>query len=126
MNGHVENGQRTIAYFTMEIGLEADIPTYSGGLGALAGDTVRAAADLRVPLVAVTLLHRRGYFFQRIDGDGWQHEEPAAWVVEDSLKELPARAAVRIEGRTVHLRAWQYDVRGVSGFVVPVLFLDAD
>jgi starch phosphorylase len=89
----------TIAYFSMEIGLEAGMPTYSGGLGVLAGDTVRSAADLRVPLVAVTLLHRKGYFYQRLDATGWQREEPAAWVVDDFLVELPQRVAVSLEGR---------------------------
>ena len=69
---------RTIAYFSMEIALEAGMPTYSGGLGVLAGDTVRAAADLHIPMVAVTLLHRQGYFSQRLDAHGWQHEEPVS------------------------------------------------
>ena len=118
--------ERSIAYFSMEIALEASMPTYSGGLGVLAGDTVRAAADLHIPMVAVTLLHRQGYFSQRLDAHGWQHEEPVAWVVHDFVQERPARAAVTIEGRTVHLRAWQYMVRGVGGFTVPVYFLDAD
>lgn len=126
MNGSSTDGQQTIAYFSMEVGLDAEIPTYSGGLGALAGDTIRAAADLKVPLVAVTLLHRKGYFYQRLDSNGWQHEEPVAWVVEDHLQELPQRAAVILEGRTVQLRAWRYEVTGVSGFRVPVYFLDAD
>ena len=63
---------RTIAYFSMEIGLEASIPTYSGGLGVLAGDTLRAAADMGLPMVAVTLLHRKGYFRQRLDDQGNQ------------------------------------------------------
>jgi starch phosphorylase len=116
---------RTIAYFSMEIGLEVGMPTYSGGLGVLAGDTVRSAADLKIPLVAVTLLHRQGYFFQRLDPSGWQYEEPVAWVVEDFLHELPTRTSVMIEGRTVQLRAWQYTVCGVSGATVPVYFLDA-
>jgi len=117
---------RIIAYFSMEIGLEVGMPTYSGGLGVLAGDTIRAAADLKLPMVAVTLLHRQGYFYQRLDAHGWQHEEPAAWAVHDFVHEMPARAAVTIEGRTVSLRAWHYPVRGVSGFTVPVYFLDAD
>ena len=116
----------TIAYFSMEIGLEVGMPTYSGGLGVLAGDTIRAAADLKIPMVAVTLLHRQGYFYQRLDERGWQHEEPAAWAVNDFVHEMPARAAVTIEGRTVHLRAWQYPVRGIGGFTVPVYFLDTD
>ena len=70
---------RTIAYFSMEIGIDAEMPTYSGGLGVLAGDTIRAAADLNLPMVAVTLLHRKGYFFQKINADGWQTEAPVAW-----------------------------------------------
>jgi glycogen phosphorylase len=83
------NTHRAIAYFTMEIGLDVGMPTYSGGLGVLAGDTIRSAADLKVPLVAVTLLHRKGYFYQRLDSAGRQYEEPDAWVVEDFLTELP-------------------------------------
>jgi len=118
--------QRTIAYFSMEIGFEAAIPTYSGGLGVLAGDTIRSAADLQVPMVAVTLLHRKGYFHQRLDGSGWQREEPVEWVVENFLKEMLPRASVTIEERKVHIRAWQYQVQGVSGYKVPVYFLDAD
>ena len=117
---------RTIAYFSMEIALEAGMPTYSGGLGVLAGDTVRAAADLHIPMVAVTLLHRQGYFSQRLDAQGWQHEEPVAWAIHDFVQDMPARATVIVEGRTVSLRAWQYVVRGLGGFTVPVYFLDAD
>ena len=117
---------RSIAYFTMEIALEPGIPTYSGGLGALAGDTIRSAADLKVPIVAVCLLHRRGYFYQRLDAYGNQTEEPVAWAINDFLTELPERAAVDLEGRTIQLRAWRYEVRGISGFVVPVYLLDAD
>jgi len=117
---------RTIAYFSMEIALEVGMPTYSGGLGVLAGDTVRAAADLHIPMVAVTLLHRQGYFSQRLDTHGGQHEEPAVWAVSDFVHEMPARVAITIEGRTVSLRAWHYSVRGIRGFTVPVYFLDAD
>jgi starch phosphorylase len=110
----------------MEIGFEADIPTYSGGLGILAGDTIRSAADQRVPLVCVTLLHRKGYFRQLLDEDGTQKEVPRSWVVEDHLAELPERVSVRIEGRTVRLRCWKYEVSGVRGYHVPVYFLDSD
>ena len=99
--------QRKIAYFSMEIGLISDMPTYSGGLGVLAGDMIRAAADLRVAMVAVTLLHRKGYFYQRLDDNGRQIEEPVDWAVNDFLTELPQRASVTIEGRTVVLRPWQ-------------------
>jgi starch phosphorylase len=115
-----------IAYFSMEVGLDPRIPTYSGGLGALAGDAIRSAADLRVPMIAVTLLYRKGFFRQSLDENAWQHEEPEDWRVEDLLKELPPRVTVSIEGRTVYLRAWRYDVRGSSGATVPVLLLDAD
>jgi starch phosphorylase len=117
---------RTIAYFSMEIGLVTDMPTYSGGLGVLAGDTIRAAADLKVPMVAVTLLHRKGYFYQRLDNDGRQIEEPVHWAVDDFLTELPERTSVAVEGRTVFLRAWRYDVAGPVDASVPVYFLDTD
>lgn len=117
---------RSIAYFTMEIALEPGMPTYSGGLGALAGDTIRSAADLQVPLVAVCLLHREGYFYQRLDAQGNQMEEAVAWAINDFLTELPERAAITIEGRQVNLRAWKYEVTGIRGYVVPVYFLDTD
>ena len=80
-----------VAYFSMEIGLESGMPTYSGGLGVLAGDTIRSAADLDVPMVAVSLLHRRGYFFQRLDAQGQQSEEPVAWPVDDFEEPIDAR-----------------------------------
>ncbi len=115
-----------IAYFSMEIGLDPGMPTYSGGLGILAGDTIRSAANLKVPAVVVTLLHRKGYFFQKLDNTGWQTEEPVEWLVDDFLTEQPERVSVTIEGRTVMLRAWKYDVVGFAGFIVPVYFLDAD
>ena len=119
-------GPGKIAYLSMEIALESAIPTYSGGLGILAGDTIRAAADLRVPMVAVSLLHRTGYFIQRLDADGWQTEEPACWEVATHLREMRPRTTINIEERAVHLRAWRYSVRGVGGYVVPVYFLDTD
>jgi starch phosphorylase len=120
------NHPRKIAYFSMEIGLRAEIPTYAGGLGILAGDTIRAAADLQVPLVAVTLLHRQGYFFQRLDPSGWQTEEPVHWSVDDFLIDTGVRQQLTLEGRTVHVRAWRFDVRGDGGYSVPVYLLDTD
>lgn len=110
----------------MEIALEPDIPTYSGGLGVLAGDTVRSAADLGIPLVAVTLLYRKGYFYQRIDESGGQIEEPVHWVMEDHLKELAQRVTVPIDNRVVSIRPWRYHVEGITGFIVPVYLLDTD
>lgn len=118
--------QKKIAYFSMEIGLDLEMPTYSGGLGILAGDTIRSAADLKVPMVAVTLLYRKGYFYQRLDETGWQREEPVQWIIEDCLEEMPQRASVVIEGRTVQIRPWRYEVEGVGGFKVPVYFLDVN
>lgn len=108
----------------MEIGIRPEMPTYAGGLGMLAGDTVRAAADLRVPMVAVTLLHRKGYFYQRLDENGWQVEEPVHWIVEDFLTNTETVTRVNIEGRAVCVRAWRHDVIAYSGFTVPVYFLD--
>jgi len=118
--------ERSVAYFSMEIGIDERICTYSGGLGVLAGDTIRSAADLKMPMVAVTLLYRKGYFRQKLLPDGWQEEEPAPWAVEELVQEEPQRVRVLLEGRTIHLRAWRYDVRGADGFIVPVYFLDAD
>src|SRR5450755_3777450 len=118
--------KRIVAYFSMEIALENAMPSYSGGLGVLAGDTVRAAADIKLPMVAVSLLYRKGYFTQRLAEDGTQTEEPAVWRVEDFLREEKVRVKVPVENRKVELRAWRYDVTGVRGFEVPVYFLDAD
>lgn len=110
----------------MEVGLDDSIPTYSGGLGVLAGDTLRSAADVALPLVAVSLVHRKGYFRQRLDERGNQTEEQLDWPVAEQLAELAPRVSVEIEHRDVSLRAWRYDVRGITGHVVPVLLLDAD
>ncbi len=115
-----------IAYFSMEIGMSPLMPTYSGGLGVLAGDTIRSAADLEIPFVAVTLLHRHGYFYQRIDVRGQQIEEPVAWPINDFATPMDKTVYVEIEGRSVAVRAWRYRVKGESGFEVPVYLLDTD
>ena len=124
-NPHM-NEQRRIAYFSMELGISADMPTYSGGLGVLAGDTIRASADLKVPMVAVTLLHRKGYCRQKLDSEGNQTEEPVGWVVEDYLEQTPHKALLKVEGQDVRIRAWVRDVVGYGGFRIPVYFLDTD
>ncbi|MEZ5318117.1 MAG: alpha-glucan family phosphorylase [Vicinamibacterales bacterium] len=116
---------RRVAYFSMEVALESDMPTYSGGLGVLAGDTLRSCADLEIPVVGISLVHRRGYFRQEIHDD-WQVERDAEWTPEGRLQELEPRVKVEIEARTVQVRAWRYDVPGSSGHDVPVLLLDAD
>lgn len=118
--------QSAVAYFSMEIALHPDIPTYSGGLGMLAGDTLRAAADLGISMIAVTLLHRQGYFAQSLDVSGWQHEGPIPWNIERYCHELPIRTDVTIEGRHVQLRAWKHEVTGCGRHVIPVLLLDTD
>jgi starch phosphorylase len=115
-----------VAYFTMEIALDSAMPTYAGGLGVLAGDTVRSAAELKVPMVAVTLLHRKGYFCQKIDASGWQREEPCDWDIDKHLEEQTPRVTVAIEGRVVCLRAWKYEAKAPGGFNVSVFFLDTD
>jgi glycogen phosphorylase len=115
-----------IAYFSMEIGVHNDIPTYSGGLGVLAGDTIRSAADLELPMVAVTLLSRRGYFTQDIDPTGRQAERPTEWDPLRYMELLPHKATVIIEKREVTVQSWQYNVRSLTGGSVPVFFLDTD
>lgn len=121
----VDFATRQVAYFSMEVALANDMPTYSGGLGVLAGDPLRSCADLEVPIVGVSLVHRHGYFRQEIR-DEWQIERNAAWAPERKLQELTTRVGVEIEGRTVTVRAWRSDILGSSGYPVPVLLLDTD
>jgi glycogen phosphorylase len=116
----------SIAYFSMDVAIDSTIPTYSGGLGILAGDTLRSAADLEAPMVAVTLLHRKGYFDQRLDSDGNQLEAPSKWSPENRLLPLLPRVTISIEGRVVSVQAWQYLFQGITGHVVPMVFLDTN
>src|SRR5678815_3025300 len=95
-----------IAYFSMEIALRNEIPTYAGGLGVLAGDTMRSAADLGLPLVAVSLVSRAGYFRQEIDEHGRQHEQPDPWEPARWARLLEAKVAVPIDARLVWVSAW--------------------
>src|SRR5690242_21438403 len=81
----------SIAYFSMDIAVDSKIPTYSGGLGVLAGDMLRSAADLAIPMVAVSLVHRKGYFDQRLDAGGNQLESPAKWSPESQLTRVSTR-----------------------------------
>jgi len=116
----------TVAYFSMEIALDNQMPTYSGGLGVLAGDLLRSAADLGLPIVGVSLLHRKGYFLQNLDTEGRQSEAPVAWSVDDFLQPLDASCQIEIEGRPVTVRAWRYVIQGAGAAEVSVLFLDTD
>lgn len=116
----------SVAYFSMEIGLDPNVPTYAGGLGILAGDSIRAAADMGIRMAGITLLHREGYFFQKLLPDGWQVEDAAQWDPIEHMTVVPEHAEIVLEGRTVRVGAWRYDVRGVGGHVVPVYLLDTD
>ncbi len=120
------NNAISIAYFSMEIALESAIPTYSGGLGVLAGDTLRSAADAGIAMAGITLASRKGYFLQRLDADGQQSEEPVNWPIGDYLIPLDVKATVEIEDRQVIVRAWRYDILGDNGHMVPVYLLDTD
>lgn len=115
-----------VAYFSMEIGLRDDLPTYSGGLGVLAGDTIKAAADIGAPMVAVTLLYSKGYFKQALDQEQGQSELAVDWQPENLLTRTNHQVAVQIADRTVKLKIWRYDVVGASNSVVPVFFLDSN
>ena len=115
-----------IAYFSMEIALRSEIPTYSGGLGILAGDTVRSAADLGLPLVAISLVSRRGHFLQEFDAQGRQVEHEAPWEPSRWARLLDAKVAVPIEGHAVWIGAWLYVHEGHMGGRQPVLLLDTD
>lgn len=121
-----DKAKREIAYFTMEVGLENDIPSYSGGLGVLAGDTLRSAADLGIPVVCITLFHQFGYFQQGLDPEGHQIETDVRWHPELKLKQLPNVVELKLENRRVYVRVWEYEIVGKYGYVVPVYFLDVN
>lgn len=113
-----------VAYFSMEIALHPDIPTYAGGLGVLAGDTVRSAADLELPMVFVTLVSREGYLRQEIDADGRQIAHPDRWDPADHAAPLDAMVAIHLEGRPVWVRPWLLVHTCPLGHQVPVVLLD--
>ena len=115
-----------VAYFSMEIAINPGMPTYSGGLGVLAGDTLRSMADLGVPLVAFSLVHRKGYFQQHLDAAGMQSEDIQPWNPADFCTEEKARVTVSVEDRIVTVRCWRYDLVGRYGHVVPIYLLDTD
>jgi len=120
------DGKPKIAYFSMEIGIHEHIPTYSGGLGILAGDTIKSCADLNVPIIAVTLLSEKGYFYQKLDEHGNQIELPFNFNINDFLTKIPSKTHVTIEGRKVDIQIWTYVIEGIGGFFVPIFFLDTN
>ena len=115
-----------IAYFSMEIGVQNNIPTYSGGLGVLAGDTIRSGADLKLPMIAVTLISKKGYFRQELDDKGKQTELSDAWNPAQYMTLIPTRISVQIEGREVIVQAWLYKVKSLTSGSIPLFFLDTD
>jgi starch phosphorylase len=115
-----------IAYFSMEIGLRPEMHTYSGGLGVLAGDAARSAADLALPMVFVTLVSRCGYLHQDIDSHGAQVDSPDPWNPEDYTDPAGVMVAVAIEGRTVWIRPWLYELKSPFGGQVPIILLDTN
>jgi len=118
--------QSRIAYFSMEIALRSEIPSYSGGLGVLAGDSIRSAADLNLPMVAVTLVSRRGYFQQELDPNGRQTEHPDPWEPSRWATPLEAKITVPCEGRNVWVGGWLYVLEAHMGGRQPVILLDTD
>ena len=114
----------TVAYFTAEIGLWSELHTYSGGLGVLAGDHIKAAADANLPLVGMTLLYREGYSRQQLDKDGVQSETYPRIDPDDHLVDTGVSIALPLDGATLHAHVWKAEVTGVHGHRVPVYFLD--
>ncbi len=116
---------RKIAYFSMEIAMESDIPTYSGGLGVLAGDTLRSAADLEIPLVAITLCYDSGYFFQEVL-QGRQIEREVQWDFGSEFERLPNIIELQIQDKTFLVGGWLYNMKGETGFEIPIILLDTN
>src|SRR6202789_2299149 len=117
---------RTIAYFSMEIALSPSLPPHPGGLGMLAGDTLRSAADTCRPMVAISLVHRCGYFRQKLSDVGQQTETDVPWSPETTLPSANQIIALTLQDRQILVRAWRFDVVGVTGHVIPVFLLDTD
>lgn len=124
VSGHMPKKQ--IAYFSMEMALRNEMHTYSGGLGVLAGDSIRSSADMGVPLVGVTLVSKKGHFRQELTPEGRQVEHPSPWNPAKFMEMLPAEVRVRVQGRDVRVRAWRYTVKSPAGGAVPVYLLDTD
>ena len=118
--------QYDIAYFSAEIGISSSLPTYSGGLGVLAGDHIKASGDIGLNMCAITLLYREGYFKQRIDEDGIQTETYPRFDPYPLLKKLDVRFILRLRARDVWIQVYRFDYVGHGGHAVPIYFLDTD
>src|SRR5688500_16144617 len=110
----------------MEVGFESTIPTYSGGLGVLAGDTLKAAADLSLPVTGVSLVHRKGYFRQALGKGGEQSEEADTWRPEDHLEPVAKTVSLTLGGRSVTVRAWRRRIGSEEGGHIWLYLLDTD
>ena len=113
-----------VGYFTAEIGLISDLHTYSGGLGVLAGDHVKSAADAGIPLVGMTLLYRKGYAKQNLDSSGNQTETYPKIDPEEFLFDTGVEISLPLDGREIHAKIWKAEIFGTNGKLVPVFFLD--
>lgn len=113
-------------FFSMEIGIDDSIPTYAGGLGVLAGDALKSCADLKLPVIGISLLYSKGYFRQKIDEQGNQTEEEQQWDPGKYMEKLDNRVKIKIKGEDVTICCWMHEIEGIAGSKQPVLFLDTD
>ena len=122
----MKNSNYEIAYFSAEIGISSNLPTYSGGLGVLAGDHIKASADADLPMVAITLMYKEGYFKQRIDESGIQSETYPKFDPIPLLSKLDIKFNIRLRERDVWIQVYRYDYNGINGNIIPLYFLDTD
>ena len=120
------NKKFDIAYFSAEIGISRSLPTYSGGLGILAGDHIKSAADLGLNMCGITLLYKEGYFKQRIDEEGIQSENYPKFDPYPFLTKLDNSFTLRLRERDVFINIYKYDYKGAKGDKIPIFFLDTD
>lgn len=115
-----------VAYISMEIGMDSNIPTYSGGLGVLAGDTVRSAADLEIPMVGICLCYSSGYFYQLFNEKGEQKEKEIEWSFFYEFDKVEKPITMMVEDKEIKVSAWLYKVIGQSGHVIPIYLLTTE
>jgi len=115
-----------VAYISMEIGIDSNIPTYSGGLGVLSGDTVRSAADLEIPMVGICLCYSSGYFYQLFNELGEQKEKEISWSFFYEFDKVDQPITIKIQGKEIKVSAWLHRTIGQSGHVIPIYLLTTD
>ena len=120
------NEKFDIAYFSAEVGISSSLPTYSGGLGVLAGDHIKASGDMGLGMCAITLLYKEGYFKQRVDEEGVQTETYPKFDPHPLLKKLDIKFTLRLRERDVWIQVYQFDYIGQNGHIIPIYFLDTD